>query len=175
MAVDTAAGNEYFNTLPAVGAVVKTDVIRCKERVFEGFCFGADLLSCRQAMFSLIFNGCFNNNLVEMARLAFQDDVVVGLLFAGFLLIAPLTVMNLLLGVLVEVVRVVATAEQEGRVVRNLKEELHYAKEAMGSNDTTISQEERHKWIDSVTTTQKVSMTVRIRVHKKRSLSLHKT
>lgn len=80
-------------------------------------------------MFSLIFNGCFNNNLVDMARLAFQDDVVVGLLFArwrnasrrrveaGFLLIAPLTVMNLLLGVLVEVVRVVATAEQEGRVV----------------------------------------------------------
>jgi hypothetical protein len=23
-------------------------------------------------MFSLIFNGCFNNNLVEMARLSFQ-------------------------------------------------------------------------------------------------------
>ena len=31
-----------------------------------------------------------------------------------------LQVMNLLVGVLVEVVRVVATAEQEGRVVRNL-------------------------------------------------------
>lgn len=98
--------------------------------------------SLPQAMFSLIFNGCFNNNLVEMARLSFQDDLVVSFLFAGFLLIAPLTVMNLLLGVLVEVVRVVATAEQEGRVVRNLKEELHYAKEAMGADDTTISQEE---------------------------------
>ena len=33
---------------------------------------------------------------------------------------SPTEVMNLLLGVLVEVVRVVATAEQEGRVVRNL-------------------------------------------------------
>lgn len=98
--------------------------------------------SLPQAMFSLIFNGCFNNNLVEMARLSFQDDLVVSFLFAGFLLIAPLTVMNLLLGVLVEVVRVVATAEQEGRVVRNLKEELHYAKEAMGEDDSTISQEE---------------------------------
>jgi len=99
--------------------------------------------SLPQAMFSLIFNGCFNNNLVDMARLSFQDDLVVSFLFAGFLLIAPLTVMNLLLGVLVEVVRVVATAEQEGRVVRNLKEELHYAKEAMGSDDgSTISQEE---------------------------------
>lgn len=94
------------------------------------------------AMFSLVFYGCFNNNMVEMARLCFQDDLVVSFLFAGFLLIAPLTVMNLLLGVLVEVVRVVATAEQEGRVVRNLKEELHYAKEAMGADDDTISQEE---------------------------------
>eukprot|EP00913_Durusdinium_trenchii_P014071 g13211.t2 len=89
------------------------------------------------AMFSLVFYGCFNNNMVEMARLCFQ---------AGFLLIAPLTVMNLLLGVLVEVVRVVATAEQEGRVVRNLKEELHYAKEAMGADDDTISQEDSLMW-----------------------------
>ena len=25
-------------------------------------------------MFSLIFNGCFNNDLASMARLAFQDE-----------------------------------------------------------------------------------------------------
>ncbi|CAE7499630.1 CACNA1H [Symbiodinium pilosum] len=95
-----------------------------------------------QAMFSLIFNGCFNNDLASMARLAFQDDLVVAALFACFIVSAPLTVMNLLVGVLVEVVRVVATAEQEGRVVRNLKEELHWAKEALGTEGDTISQEE---------------------------------
>ncbi|CAJ1396760.1 unnamed protein product [Effrenium voratum] len=98
--------------------------------------------SLPEAMFNLIFHGCFNNDLVQMARVSFQDDLIVASLFACFLLIAPLTVMNLLVGVLVEVVRVVATAEQEGRVVRNLKEELHYAKEALGSDDGTISQEE---------------------------------
>jgi len=95
-----------------------------------------------QAMFSLIFNGCFANDLVSMARLVYQDDVVVGALFSCFLLTGPLTVMNLLLGILVEVIRVVATAEQEGRVVRNLKEELHWAKEALGTEGETISQEE---------------------------------
>ncbi|CAE7681592.1 CATSPER1 [Symbiodinium pilosum] len=95
-----------------------------------------------QAMFSLIFHGCFNNDLASMARLSFQDDIIVGTLFAVFILIAPLTIMNLLLGVLVEVVRVVATAEQEGRVVRNLKEELHWAKQALGTEGDTITQEE---------------------------------
>lgn len=94
------------------------------------------------AMFSLIFHGCFNNDLASMARLSFQDDIIVGSLFAVFILIAPLTIMNLLLGVLVEVVRVVATAEQEGRVVRNLKEELHWAKQSLGTEGDTITQEE---------------------------------
>ncbi|CAK9041206.1 unnamed protein product [Durusdinium trenchii] len=83
------------------------------------------------AMFSLVFYGCFNNNMVEMARLCFQDDLVVSFLFAGFLLIAPLTVMNLLLGVLVEVVRVVATAEQEGRVVPDAETCAHHGRMAL--------------------------------------------
>jgi len=95
-----------------------------------------------EAMFSLTFHGCFNNDMAGMARLAFQDDLIVGALFACFIVSAPLTIMNLLVGVLVEVVRVVATAEQEGRVVSNLKEELHWAKEALGTEGETISQEE---------------------------------
>lgn len=47
--------------------------------VWEMVCFlretGCFHLRCGmwlQAMFSLIFNGCFNNNLVDMARLSFQ-------------------------------------------------------------------------------------------------------
>lgn len=39
---------------------------------FETGCFHLRCGMWLQAMFSLIFNGCFNNNLVDMARLSFQ-------------------------------------------------------------------------------------------------------
>lgn len=75
-----------------------------------------------QSFFSLFFHGCLVVGLPEMAKLMFQDGW--GWLLMIFIIVAPLTIMNMIFAILVDVVRVVAMTEQEGMDVRFIKTHL---------------------------------------------------
>eukprot|EP00930_Biecheleria_cincta_P102989 TRINITY_DN9486_c0_g1_i1.p1 TRINITY_DN9486_c0_g1~~TRINITY_DN9486_c0_g1_i1.p1 ORF type:complete len:171 (-),score=49.74 TRINITY_DN9486_c0_g1_i1:148-627(-) len=81
-----------------------------------------------------------------MAAMVFRESFALGMLLMVFIIIAPLTIMNMLVGVLVEVVRVVANAEQEGAVVRFVTERLREILVAMDPDyDDHISPEDLNK------------------------------
>ncbi|CAE7593737.1 CACNA1E [Symbiodinium sp. CCMP2456] len=83
-------------------------------------------------MFSLLFHACFFQGLPDLARLCFQENFLYGLSLLVFVVLAPLTVMNLIVGVLVEVVGVVAAAEQEASTRNAIFEALQEALERLG-------------------------------------------
>eukprot|EP00927_Polykrikos_kofoidii_P043202 TRINITY_DN37262_c0_g1_i1.p1 TRINITY_DN37262_c0_g1~~TRINITY_DN37262_c0_g1_i1.p1 ORF type:complete len:632 (+),score=118.62 TRINITY_DN37262_c0_g1_i1:220-2115(+) len=74
-----------------------------------------------------------------------QHNVILVIVFSIFFLIASLTIMNMLTGVLVEVVQVVSTVEKEALVVSYVRSQLISVMEANGvvyGEDSTISQEQ---------------------------------
>eukprot|EP00930_Biecheleria_cincta_P045467 TRINITY_DN31330_c0_g1_i1.p1 TRINITY_DN31330_c0_g1~~TRINITY_DN31330_c0_g1_i1.p1 ORF type:complete len:749 (-),score=153.22 TRINITY_DN31330_c0_g1_i1:53-2299(-) len=91
-------------------------------------------------MFSLLYYGCFRDGLAQFAHACFKEHIGYGLLVSLFLIIAPLTVMNMIVGVLVEVVGIVAAAEQESSIIQMLSEQLHAALlQIDANNDGQIS------------------------------------
>eukprot|EP00931_Biecheleriopsis_adriatica_P041282 TRINITY_DN23617_c0_g1_i1.p1 TRINITY_DN23617_c0_g1~~TRINITY_DN23617_c0_g1_i1.p1 ORF type:complete len:740 (+),score=111.49 TRINITY_DN23617_c0_g1_i1:25-2244(+) len=83
------------------------------------------------SMFTLTFQGCLGDGLTSMARACFSDSVFLALLLCAYILFAPLTVLNMIVAVMVEVVSQVGLAEREsmmmayvedsiGEVLRNL-------------------------------------------------------
>ncbi|CAK9001594.1 unnamed protein product [Durusdinium trenchii] len=78
-------------------------------------------------MFSLLFHGCFFQGLPDFARLCFKENVMYGFSLLFFVVLAPLTVMNMIVGVLVEVVGIVAAAEQDAATKKSLLESLREA------------------------------------------------
>eukprot|EP00930_Biecheleria_cincta_P035136 TRINITY_DN24199_c0_g1_i1.p1 TRINITY_DN24199_c0_g1~~TRINITY_DN24199_c0_g1_i1.p1 ORF type:complete len:743 (+),score=157.77 TRINITY_DN24199_c0_g1_i1:63-2231(+) len=95
------------------------------------------------SMFQLLFVGCFNDGLPAFARACFKEHLGYGLLICVFLLIAQLTVMNMCVGVLVEVVGIVAAAEQESMTITMVSEQLWSALSKVDeNNDGTIDKNE---------------------------------
>eukprot|EP00434_Breviolum_minutum_P013844 symbB.v1.2.012207.t1/scaffold834.1/size159133/5 len=78
-------------------------------------------------MFSLLFHGCFYQGLPDFAKLCFKENFMYGISLLIFVVLAPLTVMNMIVGVLVEVVGIVAAAEQEASTRKSLLESLRDA------------------------------------------------
>jgi len=76
------------------------------------------------AMKTLLLNGTFLENIPECYYACTRDSELFGFLLLMYVLIASLTVMNMLVGVLVEVVSVVATVEKEGLVTSFVKNYL---------------------------------------------------
>eukprot|EP00930_Biecheleria_cincta_P011695 TRINITY_DN11473_c0_g1_i1.p1 TRINITY_DN11473_c0_g1~~TRINITY_DN11473_c0_g1_i1.p1 ORF type:complete len:752 (+),score=177.62 TRINITY_DN11473_c0_g1_i1:36-2258(+) len=100
-------------------------------------------------MFTLLFHACFLNGVPDVARAMFAEHFLIGLLFMVFLIIAPLTVMNMLIGVLVEVVGVVATAEQEALQVKMVTEQvMQILTSEDADHDDYISQAEFTEMLD---------------------------
>lgn len=99
-----------------------------------------------ESIFSLLFYCCLGLHLPEIAAMVFRESWLLGLLLMGFIIIAPLTIMNMLVGVLVEVIRAVASAEQEGAVVRFVTETIRGILVRMDPNyDDHISPEDLNK------------------------------
>eukprot|EP00439_Symbiodinium_sp_Y106_P050626 s34_g6.t1 len=101
------------------------------------------------SMFTLFFYGLFGYDLPVIAEATFNDNLVLGIVFCMYLVCAPLTMMNLLVAVLVEVVGVLATAEQE--MVNNKYEmdQMQMALKELDENgDEFISLEEFGKLMD---------------------------
>ncbi|CAJ1408356.1 unnamed protein product [Effrenium voratum] len=102
-----------------------------------------------QSMFTLFFNGIFGFDLPKIATAVFADNVPLGIVFCLYLVFAPLTMMNLLVAVLVEVVGVLATAEQEMVNSQYEHEQMEFACRQLDENsDESISMDEFAKLLD---------------------------
>eukprot|EP00930_Biecheleria_cincta_P042747 TRINITY_DN29412_c0_g3_i1.p1 TRINITY_DN29412_c0_g3~~TRINITY_DN29412_c0_g3_i1.p1 ORF type:complete len:781 (+),score=205.51 TRINITY_DN29412_c0_g3_i1:144-2486(+) len=99
--------------------------------------------SLSNGMFALVFHGCFFDGLPDLARMCFKESIFFGLLLLLFLVVAPLTIMNMLVGVLVEVVGLVAAAEQDSTTVRSITDSLREVLVQLDENgDEMLSQDE---------------------------------
>lgn len=66
-----------------------------------------------RSMETLLLHGCFGEDLPDIVYASNDEHPALGALLIAFVLLASLTVMNMLIGVLVEVVSVVASVEKE--------------------------------------------------------------
>merc|ERR1711939_1014653 len=66
-----------------------------------------------ESMNTLLLHGCFGENLPDLMDEAYKSGVIYGCALLAFVFLASLTVMNMLIGVLCEVVKVVSAVEKE--------------------------------------------------------------
>jgi len=92
-----------------VFAIGLTQVAQDTDSEFKTKYFG----SVPDSMNTLLLHGCFGEELPDVVNTAGRESILFGAIIILFVLIASLTVMNLLVGVLVEVVSVVASVEKE--------------------------------------------------------------
>jgi len=77
-----------------------------------------------ESMFSLLLYGTLLDNIGLLAGDLERESIVIGALFFIFVLLAAFTVMNMLIGVLCEVVNAVAATEKEEMLVSYVNEKL---------------------------------------------------
>eukprot|EP00930_Biecheleria_cincta_P039720 TRINITY_DN2727_c0_g1_i1.p1 TRINITY_DN2727_c0_g1~~TRINITY_DN2727_c0_g1_i1.p1 ORF type:complete len:656 (-),score=147.42 TRINITY_DN2727_c0_g1_i1:346-2313(-) len=95
------------------------------------------------AALTLFFKICFGEGLMEVSLALYNEVFFAFLLFIIFTILGPLTVMNMLLGVLVEVVRVVASFEQDSMDTQYVTDQLTTAfSELDEDGDGRVSLEE---------------------------------
>eukprot|EP00930_Biecheleria_cincta_P083407 TRINITY_DN7298_c1_g1_i1.p1 TRINITY_DN7298_c1_g1~~TRINITY_DN7298_c1_g1_i1.p1 ORF type:complete len:747 (-),score=143.25 TRINITY_DN7298_c1_g1_i1:38-2278(-) len=95
------------------------------------------------SMETLLFTGVFADGIYELASRCFKEHVLFGFTLCAFMVCAPMTIMNMLVGVLVEVVGIVAAAEQEAGVSAVVVEQLNTAMSKLDeNNDGNISKDE---------------------------------
>lgn len=83
-------------------------------------------------MNSLLLHGCFLEDFPVLAKEVLEESPLMYVLLISFVLLATLTVMNMLIGVLVEVVSVVATVEKEQLTVNFMKDKMCFALQTIG-------------------------------------------
>jgi hypothetical protein len=97
------------------------------------------------AMHTLILDGCFLDSLGTVVKGLGEESLLFAFLFYIYVLLAALTVMNMLIGVLCEVVAAVASTEKEQLTVAFVKEKLQEIMNSSGldaDGDGEISKEE---------------------------------
>lgn len=100
------------------------------------------------AMGSLLLHGVFLENIPELMKRVGRESFFYGAILLLFILIATLTILNMLVGVLVEVVGVVASVEKEKMLITFVKGKLVKIMEKVvgvvqeGDDDLRISQEQ---------------------------------
>lgn len=100
-------------------------------------------------MLNLFFLGCFGDGLAEIAISLNDENFLILLLFLLFTIVCPLTIMNMLVGILVEVVSVVASFEQEGMDTQYVKDQIAAAFLILDEDgDGKVSHEEFHKLME---------------------------
>lgn len=65
-----------------------------------------------KAMLTLLFRVCFFEGLAELAEAMFNEHFLLGILLSFFVVIGPLTSLNLLVGILVQVVQTLEAGEK---------------------------------------------------------------
>lgn len=98
-----------------------------------------------EAMHTLLLDGAFMDGLGERAKQLLEEGLVYLFLFYSFVLVASLTVLNMLIGVLCEVISAVASTEKERLNISFVKEKLQEVMSQMGldqDGDGRISKKE---------------------------------
>jgi len=95
------------------------------------------------SMYSLAIHGTLLDDVRDLTDSLIEESLFLGILFFLFVLVAAFTVMNMLIGVLCEVVSAVAAAEKEEYLVRHVKSKVKaIVGELDCDNDSFISKKE---------------------------------
>lgn len=95
-----------------------------------------DLFSSVPAsMVTLLIDGVFLDNMGDLMRLLGKTHLAYGILFFLFILLASLTMMNMLIGVVCELVSAVAATEKEQRLLLEVKEKMHFIMSKTGADE----------------------------------------
>lgn len=138
------ASKSVFFTLVLLMITVYVFALTFRQ-VTEGTEIGQERFgSVPQAMSTLLLNGVLPD-LADMVRDASASHIGFAILLLFFILIATLTVMNMLVGVLVEVVAMVSTVENETLMVNMVRAKMHQMIEVLGldlDGNGTLSRDE---------------------------------
>eukprot|EP00927_Polykrikos_kofoidii_P025278 TRINITY_DN2274_c0_g1_i4.p1 TRINITY_DN2274_c0_g1~~TRINITY_DN2274_c0_g1_i4.p1 ORF type:complete len:641 (+),score=113.38 TRINITY_DN2274_c0_g1_i4:202-2124(+) len=116
-----------------------------KDFVFHDLFFSSVSLS----MYTLLVAGTFLDNLTSVTTSIGNESGVCVALFFVFVLLAALTVMNMLIGVLCEVVSAVAATEKEGLLVSFVSSNLQAVLQRIDTDgNCSISRKEFHLLIE---------------------------
>mmetsp|Transcript_79533 Transcript_79533/g.165157 ORF Transcript_79533/g.165157 Transcript_79533/m.165157 type:complete len:858 (+) Transcript_79533:102-2675(+) len=96
-----------------------------------------------KSMYTLLIDGTFMDSLGPLVRAVGQESPALAMLFWLFVLMSAMTVMNMLIGVLCEVVSAVAATEKEALAINFVKERMRDLFTLIGKSDGgLISKEE---------------------------------
>jgi len=103
------------------------------------------------SMFTLLMYGTLLDDIGNLMKDVGRESLVIAGLFLVFVLLAALTVMNMLIGVLCEVVSVVAAIEKEEMLVNYVNEKLQKVMAILDADgDETISKSEFLQILENV-------------------------
>merc|ERR1719456_888518 len=109
-----------------LGGIIFTGQYRCKNMHCEGvdpemaFMFG----SMGASMFTLFASGTLLDNLTQVCWPIVYDAPLMLMVFLVYILLASFTVLNMLIGVLCEVVSATAQGEKETQAIREVQNQL---------------------------------------------------
>jgi len=99
--------------------------------------------SVPSSMYTLMMHGCLLDDVKAFSDTLRQESLLLILIFFVFVWIAALTVMNMLIGVLCEVVSAVAASEQEEMLMQCVKNKMRNVVEQLDEDgDRSISKAE---------------------------------
>eukprot|EP00927_Polykrikos_kofoidii_P027370 TRINITY_DN24105_c0_g1_i1.p1 TRINITY_DN24105_c0_g1~~TRINITY_DN24105_c0_g1_i1.p1 ORF type:complete len:602 (-),score=116.54 TRINITY_DN24105_c0_g1_i1:136-1941(-) len=102
------------------------------------------------SMYTLLLSGALLDNVGKVAGLVGEQSFGLAFLFFFFILLASFTILNMLIGVLCEVVSAVAAVEREEMTIGKVKNELQQIVEALDQNgDASISRDEFMRIIEN--------------------------
>jgi hypothetical protein len=105
-------------------------------RLLEGTDVGREYFpDLSQAMLTLFFRGCFFEGLPDLADAMFKESFILGIVLLVFVMIAPLTALNLVVGILVHVVDVLEASEKEEGAQVFLEDAVMRVFNALDQND----------------------------------------
>jgi len=110
-------------------------------------CFG----TVYESMHTLLLSGTIMDGTFDIVQALEEKGILYAVMFYIFILLASLTVMNMLIGVLCEVVSTVATTERETMAVNYVKEQLQRVMRGGGNQkdgDWHITKEEFSQLLD---------------------------
>mmetsp|Transcript_13993 Transcript_13993/g.31724 ORF Transcript_13993/g.31724 Transcript_13993/m.31724 type:complete len:760 (-) Transcript_13993:125-2404(-) len=138
-----AAGRSVFFTLCLLALLLYIFSIAFTQLTEGEECGELYFKTIPASMHTLLIVGTFLDNLGPVMDIVKKDSLVFGLMFLVFIALAALMVMNMLIGVLCEVVSGVATAEKEDMMISFVKTQLRKVVTEIDKNhDDSISEKE---------------------------------
>jgi len=113
--------------------------------------------SVPKACYSLLIEGLMPDNSVMMEELS-HETWFLGVVFFFFILLAAWTIMNMLIGIICDVVRSVAESEEDRRELQGMTTKLERMLRSIDSFDGTISKRDFGKFMSAQETMKALSV-----------------